>query len=268
MTGPLARRVVELVRQEVGGWPAGPGMSHLESLLRLLAKWRSQVLAKTFIDHHGPRVWGGPFAGMAYGEDNDEGALIARLLGAYESELHPFVEAFAGEGLECVIDVGCAEGYYAVGLARKMPKVQVYAHDINPSARERCAELARKNGVENRVHVGGEFRPQDFQAFADRRTLVFVDAEGAELDVLQPQASPALARMSVIVETHDHIRRGALATLAERFSPTHEITEVRQHGRGSPLPDWLTRLSHLDQLLAVWEWRSRPTPWLVMRPRA
>jgi len=27
----------------------------------------------------------------------------------------------------------------------------------------------------------------------------------------------------------------------------------------------LGNLAHLDQLLAVWEWRSGPTPWLVMK---
>jgi len=26
-------------------------------------------------------------------------------------------------------------------------------------------------------------------------------------------------------------------------------------------------LAHLDQLLAVWEWRSGPKPWLVMKTR-
>jgi hypothetical protein len=25
-------------------------------------------------------------------------------------------------------------------------------------------------------------------------------------------------------------------------------------------------LSHLDQLLATWEWREQPTPWLVLEP--
>ena len=33
------------------------------------------------------------------------------------------------------------------------------------------------------------------------------------------------------------------------------------------VPPWFTRLGHLDQLLATWEWRSGPTPWLVMRSR-
>jgi hypothetical protein len=30
-------------------------------------------------------------------------------------------------------------------------------------------------------------------------------------------------------------------------------------------PTWFNNLAHLDQLLAVWEWRSGPTPWLVMK---
>jgi hypothetical protein len=33
------------------------------------------------------------------------------------------------------------------------------------------------------------------------------------------------------------------------------------------LPGWMTPLPHLDLLLATWEWRAAPTPWLVMRPR-
>jgi hypothetical protein len=30
----------------------------------------------------------------------------------------------------------------------------------------------------------------------------------------------------------------------------------------------LCNLAHRGQLLATWEWRSGPTPWLVMRSRA
>jgi precorrin-6B methylase 2 len=163
--------------------------------------------------------------------------------------------------------VGCAEGYYAVGLARMMPDVTVYAYDIDAKARAACAELAEKNGLSDRVIVGGEFAPDGFEAFAGRRMLVMVDAEGAELDILQPALSPALAGMNVIVETHDLYRPHALATMAERFAPTHDIVRVDQQPKTFDMPPWLRELPHLDQLLAVWEWRIQPTPWLVMTPR-
>lgn len=257
-----------LVKAWVDGWPAMPNPAAMERGLRLLAKWRSQMLANTYVAHHGVTVFQGPFAGMTYLDDSTEGALIARLLGCYEAELHPHLAAIAAEGLDCLIDVGCAEGYYAVGLARQLPEITVHAHDISDVARAACANLAAKNGVADRVIIGGEFKPQDFQAFAGRRVLVLVDAEGAELDVLRPDLSPALAGMKLIVETHDVFRPGALQTLIERFSPTHDIIRVESQGKVLDLPAWLAGLSQLDQLLATWEWRQKPTPWLIMRPKA
>ncbi len=175
---------------------------------------------------------------------------------------------FAAQGFDCVIDVGCAEGYYAVGLARLMPKAVVHAHDSNPAALAACREMAQRNGVGDRVRTGGLFDPSDFQAFADRKCLVIVDIEGAEVDVLQPDLSPGLAAMTLIVETHDVYRKDALNIIQGRFAATHDIVRVDIGGKTTPLPPEMMRQSHLDQLLAVWEWRLRPTPWLVMTPKA
>ena len=268
MASPLTTHIAGLVAQRTEAWPAAAELDDLNELLRLLGRWRAHVLANTHIANHGARIWGGPFAGMEYVTQATEGSLIARLLGTYESELHPHLAALVDGGLDCVIDVGCAEGYYAVGLARMAPHLTVYAYDIQDEARRACAALAAQNGVADRVIVGGEFAPDGFEAFAGRRALVLVDAEGAEVDILQPALSPALAGMSLIVETHDLYRAGAMATMLERFSSTHEIVRVDQQPKTFDMPPWLKELPHLDQLLAVWEWRARPTPWLVMTPRA
>ncbi|MBX3485714.1 hypothetical protein [Phenylobacterium sp.] len=260
--------VVGMVRGMVARWPANPNQAAVYELLRLLGRWRSQMLANTYIQLQGRRIWSGPFAGMDYVDHATEGALAPRLIGTYESELHPHLAALAAEGLDCVIDVGCAEGYYAVGLARMMPGVTVHAYDIDAKARAACAELAVRNGVSDRVIVGGEFRPDGFEAFAGKRTLVLVDTEGAEVDILQPHLSPALAGMSLIVETHDVYKPGALATMMQRFAATHDIVRLDQQPKIFEMPPFLKPMTHLDQLLAVWEWRQQPTPWLVMRPKA
>lgn len=252
----------------VEGWGEAPNVEQVNGALRLLSKWRSQVLANTYVARQGVTVSQGPFAGMEYLSASTEGALISRLIGCYEAELHPHFDAIVAEGLDDVIDVGCAEGYYAVGLARRYPHLTVHARDISDAARTACAALAAKNGVSDRVKVGGEFAPADFQAFAGRRVLVLVDAEGAEVDILRPDLAPALSGMKLIVETHDVFRPGALAAMVERFTPTHDILRVDAAPKTYEQPDWLAELSHLDQVLAAWEWRARPTPWLVMRPRA
>jgi len=262
----LTDHYAQLARERVGAWPAAPTAGELNELLRALGRWRSRLIANTFVVHHGPKIIGGPFAGMAYLDHATEGALVPRLFGTYESELHPHFAAILAKGLDVIIDIGCAEGYYAVGFARIAPGLTVHARDIDPKAQAECAALAERNGVADRVIVGGEFKPADFAAFEGLRALVLVDAEGAEVDILQP--APALARMHIVVETHDLYRPGALVTLSERFSPTHDIVRVDQQAKVFDAPDWLKALPHLDQLLAVWEWRAAPTPWLVMTPKA
>jgi hypothetical protein len=259
--------VAARVREWVGAWPERPDQNTLLRVLRFLGQWRSQMLANTFVARQGTVIHGGIFRGMTYLDHVTEGALIPRLLGTYESELHPHFEAFVDAGLDAIIDVGCAEGYYAVGLARLAPGLTVHARDIDEKARVACAELARRNGVADRVQIGGEFTPEDFQAFAGQRVLVLVDAEGAEGAILDPARGPALAQMSIIVETHDVFRPGSEALIAQRFAPTHDIVRVEQQPKTFDLPDWMRSLTHLDQLLAVWEFRLQPTPWLVMRPK-
>jgi hypothetical protein len=68
----------------------------------------------------------------------------------------------AAEGLDCVIDVGCAEGYYAVGMARRMPATRVLAFDLDLNTQRVCTELIAKNKVTDRVTVGALFKPADF----------------------------------------------------------------------------------------------------------
>lgn len=256
------------LRNATASWAQTPSMDELNDVLRLMCKWRAQALVETYFARHGETIYDGPFKGMAYVHKTSEGALMPRLLGTYESELHPYIDAFAEQGLDCVIDVGCAEGYYAVGLARRMPGVTVYAHDVDEQAWASCAELAAKNGVAERVVIGGEFQPEDFQRFAGRRALVMVDTEGAELAILQPDRGPALKDMRIIVETHDPFTPGALATLRARFEATHDILRVDPGPKVFNSPWWLKELGHLDQLLAIWEWRAFPTPWLVMTPKS
>lgn len=266
--GAVTDVVAARIREWVSAWPERPDHGALLRALRYLGQWRSAMLANTYVARQGTVIHGGIFRGMTYLDHVTEGALTPRLLGTYESELHPHFTAFVEEGLDVIIDVGCAEGYYAVGLARMAPKVVVHARDIDEKARAACAELARRNGVVERVTIGGEFKPEDFQAFAGQRVLVLVDAEGAEADILDPARGPALAQMSIIVETHDVFRPGSEALITSRFSKTHDIVRVEQQPKSFDMPDWLRPLSHLDQLLAVWEFRLAPTPWLVMRPKA
>ncbi len=239
----------------------------LLNVLRFAAKHRAFLLQNTLLEAHGAKVLGGPFQGMQFVRQVSEGCCVPKLLGCYEEELHPYVEQAIARDYPRVLNIGVAEGYYAVGLARRLPRAEVFAFDIDQNAQRTCAAVARENGVEGRVHVGGLFRGEDFERYAGQRTLLVCDIEGAERELLDPERYPALQRMDVIVELHDCLVPGLSRQITQRFSSSHDITLVKQGGRAQPLPPLFDRLSHLDQLLAVWEWRSGPTPWAIMLAR-
>lgn len=234
----------------------------LNNALRALAKYRSFLIQNTLLQAHGTRIMAGPFAGMEFVEHSAEGCHVPKLLGCYEEELHDFLRGLPYSGYTDLLNIGCAEGYYSVGMKRLLPQSQVRAYDINPAARDACAALALRNRVD--IAVGGEFRAEDFAGFAGRKVLVWCDIEGAELDLLDPLRSPALDDMDIVVELHPTPRGHAAQIIPHRFAATHRIEIREAQGHRPVLPEFLKQLGHLDQLLAQWEWRSVPTPWAIM----
>jgi hypothetical protein len=244
-----------------------PGPARLEAQLRQLAKWRSIVLANTLAGRGVTTVASGPFVGMSYTVQASEGGRAPRLLGAYEASLHPVIDGVIASAYPQVIDIGCAEGYYAVGLARRMPGTTVHARDTDPAARALCATLAQANGVAERVVIGGEVTHADLALCAADRTFVLCDIEGGEGWLLDPALAPGLAAADILVEVHEGMQPGLLATLTGRFAATHRITRIDRSLRADFLPAWAEGLSDLDRLLLLWEWRAAPTPWLWMEHR-
>jgi hypothetical protein len=236
--------------------------------LRLVTKYRAELLRPVLIKHVGLKVQMGPFAGMEFLPNVLEGCYIPKLLGSYEMELHPhWMRMRQRRKYRTIIDVGAAEGYYAVGLALMFPDARVLARDINPQSPAAIADLARRNGVAGRVEIGGVFSHEDFQAEARGETLVLCDIEGGEDELLDPARAPALLGCDIVVELHKDRDGDQRRLLQQRFGATHDITLVEETGRDVPLPPMFDRLDSIDRLLATWEYRMSATPWAVLRAR-
>jgi hypothetical protein len=263
----MSRAITELVDRLLRETLDKPrlGTNDRDNMLRWLAKWRHAQITSLMIARHGHVVQAGPFAGLRFTGQTSEGCSAPRLLGCYEHELHAQLERLLAERFDAVLNIGCADGYYAVGLARRMPETQVFAYDADPRAQAGCRDIAAVNGVSDRLHVGGLFHGADFAAFAGRRTWLVLDVEGSERELLDPDAYPALREMTVLVECHDCFFPGTTDEIARRFS-SNKITRIDHAWPSAPLPPWLQDLSHFDQLLAIWEFRMGPTPWLVIEP--
>jgi hypothetical protein len=257
LSGEVYARLEALLRQE-------KSPENLNTILRLLSKWRANIVTNTLVKKSGQTVLSGPFQGMTYLAAGSEGSTSARLLGAYEAALHPIIEKIIKRGYQQIIDVGCAEGYYAVGLAMRMPSARVSARDLNDKARAKCAQLAAANGVSGQIDIGGEMGHGDFDICTRAKTLVICDIEGAEAHLLDPARAQGLASADILVEVHDCFTPGLSAQIAQRFEPTHKVRRIERSLADAPLPAWMDTLSDFDRLIALWEWRIGPTPWLWM----
>ena len=241
-----------------------PTAQELNAALRILAKWRTQLIENTIVSKDGARVQSGPFQGMTYASRASEGARAPRLLGCYEASLAPVIEEIIAQAYPVVVDIGSAEGYYAVGLARRMPDSLIHARDQNPAAQALCAELAALNGVAERVRIGGEITHDDLALCTEQDTVIICDIEGAERALLDPEKAPGLRAADILVECHERLSPGVTAEIEARFAPTHRITRIDREMSSAALPAWMEEWSDLDRALALWEWRGGPTPWLWM----
>lgn len=218
------------------------------------------------------RVMSGPFSGMRYVNQAVGGAYIPKLLGIYERELIPVIEKICSLQPELVVNIGAGEGYYAVGLAMRIPGSTVVAFESEPSGRTAIGDMASMNGVLDRIKIRGECRTPDFDSVlgSSRNTIIVCDAEGAEAELLDPGKVSGLARTPVLAEMHDFVCPGVTELIKKRFGPTHEVREIWQESRSRDDFPWKTvwtRLlpgSYLDW--AVSEWRPVRMNWLWLTP--
>lgn len=230
-------------------------------------------LTQAFVTRHGLTVQAGPFAGLKYPREALELAEtpVAKLLGAYECELHEIIENVVASGFRTVVDVGCAEGYYAVGLALRSPDTVVHSYDISRSRRRLCAKTACLNGVRDRVVVHGVCTVDDLQSVTDTPAFVLVDCEGCESDVLRPDVVAMLRCATVLVELHDFLVPGTAATLDQRFAATHAARRVVARPRypaDYPALADVRGLSFVDLQLAVTEFRPVRMEWALYTPHS
>ena len=248
----------------------------IADLLRKIIPKRFRPIG--YIEHlvstgSGDRVAKGPFAGMRYIAGAVGSAYVPKLLGIYERELNPRIEQACALGFPLIIDIGAAEGYYAVGLARRNPDARVIAFEMEPKGQSALKEMAKLNDVAPRVEVRGKCGLEDLQAALRRadRSLIVCDVEGDEDTLLNPEAIPELRQAHLLVEMHDFIHPGITERMTKRFETTHEVHRIWQEPRTRlDLPYRTVGTALLPGRYLRWavsEWRPVQMSWLWMEPR-
>jgi hypothetical protein len=227
---------------------------------------KEAVLKKKFINL---TVADGPFKGMMYPDFIAYGsAIYPKLIGCYESELHLTLEELLKTDYKSIIDIGCAEGYYAVGLAMRKPNAIVYAYDIDKKAISFCEKMMKLNHLSN-INFG-DFCNQDTLKKLDfgDRSLVICDCEGYEKVLFSGGLSSWLKKCDILIELHDLYDETISPSVLEEFNLTHNAKFIHSENTFSKIRKFesLNDLSDDDVKLFFSE-RTGIMRWVLLIPK-
>jgi hypothetical protein len=211
-----------------------PGYRQIERRLFFRhVKWlKSQAGARLALATNNT-VERGIFAGMkVHAKAAWDGTHFAVLSGQYECELYDIILQAAAQSYDAFLDIGCANGFYAVGFAMISKGCAVIAYDIDENARHTTVLNAELNGVSDRVFVKGEADASELSKTISNygSTFLLVDIEGCELDLIDPSKCPELRKCDMLIEVHGRTDDVA-ETLVKRFADSHKPTLISRQPR-------------------------------------
>ena len=149
--------------------------------------------------------------------------------GLFERELHPWMKIFS-RGIRSAVDIGAAEGEYALYFLRLTGATRVYAFEPNTECVRSLQRNARFNGftcpserlIINQLYIGKRTSDTSISldSLADsleRPCIIKVDVDGAEKDVLSgAKALNRLPGVRWLIETHSsELERSCLGILKD-----------------------------------------------------
>jgi hypothetical protein len=212
-------------------------------------------------------VLNGPFKGMKYVDLISIGSkILPKLVGSYEEPIHKWIyEILKKKCYSTIINIGCAEGYYAVGFSKAISKPKILAFDINKEALLNANKLAQLNDVSSVITFGEKFDAsvcaQILGCDPASRILIFADIEGAELDLLNTKQIPDILNCDILVELHDCFYPGLTEIIIDRFQATHRIEIVVDYPFRSENYNINGNFSEEDKRFLFDECRSKAMRW-------
>lgn len=174
--------------------------------------WRTETVAERLervsletFDLCGGKVVDGLFRGLVLSEKTFWGKsdIGAQCLGIYEKEILNVLERIGP--FEVFLDIGAADGYYAVGMLHAQMTKKAICMEISNEGQRVIRQNWRSNNRPGFLTVLGEATPTSVCEIADtlpREALVLIDIEGSEFSLLTESVISSLKDCTVIIEVH------------------------------------------------------------------
>lgn len=240
----------------------------------MIFRLKSTGVFSEFLDSYGDRkIMSGVFKGMSYLKNSYGSAYYPKILGTYEKEISYLFHPERLKKFKCFMDIGCAEGYYLCGIAYLLQKCdpsytyKLIGYDIDLKALDEARRILEVNHIKG-IKLKMDGFQEDLEVL-EGPILLICDIEGDELLILDPDRTPALCKIYIIVEIHDKAGEDIiLSTIMNRFQTTHSIQTIKYGDR--TLSDFpkikFLRFDNKIKFELLNEWREKGKVWLSMEP--
>ncbi|MHB1105163.1 MAG: FkbM family methyltransferase [Lutibacter sp.] len=192
--------------------------------MRLFKKQKETNLAtkNSLIEKIGNRIYFGPFSGIKIPKKTYDYLTISEILGLYESCLHSKFTNLLNKEINNVILVGGNNGYYAAGINYLFnPKtINIYETEVRFHSIINSWLL---NNKLSKTIILGKATIEEFERIETKIDFVFMDCEGYEIELLNPQLFLWQQKTEILLELHPFYVDNLIAVLTSRFKKTHKI---------------------------------------------
>lgn len=236
---------------------------------------RQERISLEVFDSVNGQVKYGPFTGLHLNRETWWGKLDlgSQCLGLYEKELLDFIETLPDDRFSHFIDIGAADGYYAIGMLVSKKINHCICFEQSEKGQQTILTNWQRNQAPGKLKILGEanelslssLRPEELQ-----RSLVLIDIEGFEFELLSKAFLAKLQACTIIIEVHNWVEN-FLEKYAQLLRNAHHFFDIEMVERidrtTSHLPE-LRDMTDDNRLLFTSERRPCMMRFLKLTPKA
>lgn len=152
----------------------------------------------------------GPFKGLLLNQDTWWGKLDlgAQCFGLYEKEILDIIDLVEDTEYQSFIDIGAADGYYAIGMLVSGKVKKSICFEQSPDGQKSISKNWEINSKIGEIEIHGEANNISLDKVSSHdlfRSLVLIDIEGYEFDLLSKNVLKKFKDCDLIIEIHNWV---------------------------------------------------------------
>ncbi len=233
-----------------------------------------QAVYDILLKKHGKVVAYGPFANMTVNSQTwGDYDINAKILGTYESHVIAELDAISQENHGPFIDIGAADGFFAIGAVLSGITKESYAFEIDASSRRSIANNAFDNNVSGKIHIREVANTHTISDVLkkERKAKILIDIEGSEYDLLDFDFLDEISKCDVIVELHPSLVEHGKEKQKQLISRLENYFYIEFFQKSVLSTTGFPELEHLSddkRLLAFSENRAFEMWWMKLQPKS